>query len=108
MASLPYNIATNVTYQGILSATAAFQDVAVGKRNMALVCSDPGFGKTLLAKRTLRNNGVPFHEFGITPSEHDLVGSCGRSPVARSNTRAAGSPSQSLTIRMESLGALAF
>ena len=54
MASLPYDIETNLTYRAILMARTAFYDVATGKRIMVLVCSDPGFGKTLEAKRALR------------------------------------------------------
>src|SRR5437764_6631544 len=73
MATLPYNIEKNVTYLGVRYATIAFHDVAIGKRIMCLVCSDTGFGKTLLAKRALRLHNLPFTEFGVTPNERDLV-----------------------------------
>ena len=62
-----------MTYRGARSARIMFHDVVTGKRIMALVCSDTGFGKTLEAKRALRANNMPFHEFGVTPNERDLV-----------------------------------
>ena len=73
MVALPYDINTNVTFIGMRSARLAFEDVAAGRRIMCLVSGASGVGKTLEARRALRKAGVPFHEFGVTPSERDLV-----------------------------------
>ena len=73
MGALPYDINTNLPFIGMRSARLAFEDVAAGRRIMCLVCGMTGVGKTLEARRALRKAGVPFHEFGVTPSERDLV-----------------------------------
>jgi hypothetical protein len=73
MASLSYDISRNPTFRAIQMATTAFHDVATGKRIMCLVCSDPGYGKTLLAKRELRGANAPFDETGSITTEQDFV-----------------------------------
>ena len=59
---LPYDITTNSTWLGFELLKVAVDDVATGRRRMAMVCSPSGFGKTYWGHRILRWRHVKYHE----------------------------------------------
>src|SRR3954471_20101167 len=91
MVSLPYDIHTNPTFHGMEQSKRIMRDVALGRRIMALICSDPGFAKTYNAKHIMRSERVAFHEDAPTTEaalvkvlwgiESGLITSKGRKPA---------------------------
>jgi len=76
--NLPYDITTNLVWQGFESLKVAISDVATGHRRMAMFGSPPGFGKTYWAHRILRwrhakyDESYPKDEFALVKTLWDF------------------------------------